>query len=165
MRSLKVKTVLFQAFPFIIGTQLSSIWSMDRTLSAATSPGFGNDGVHSIPQSSRVIGTLPSDCLVSHPGHSLRESYPFVVNSRYILLPQPTRQNFKSVLTVIHNDSKILKIILFFFFFFGCFHKWRKNLISVIILLPDSAHCIYSMYIVVKSVMAIDINNSRIEKF
>ena len=30
-----------------------------------------NEGVLRIPQSSSKTGTLPSDCLVSYPGHSL----------------------------------------------------------------------------------------------
>ena len=48
-----------------------------RPLSGATTPGQsgpgsdGNEGVLCIPQSSSIIGTLPSDCLVSYPGHSL----------------------------------------------------------------------------------------------
>ena len=31
----------------------------------------GNEGVLSIPQSSSITGALPSDCLVSYPGHLL----------------------------------------------------------------------------------------------
>ena len=55
----------------------SSILPIDRTLSSATTPGqieLGSDGneraLH-IPQSSSIIGTSPSDCLVSYPGQSL----------------------------------------------------------------------------------------------
>ena len=50
--------------------------------SGATTPGQsrpgsdGNEGVLSIPQSSNIIGTSPSDFLVSYPGNSLGESYP-----------------------------------------------------------------------------------------
>ena len=37
----------------------------------------GNKGVLHTPQSSSIIGTSPSDCLVSYPGHSLGGgSYP-----------------------------------------------------------------------------------------
>ena len=36
----------------------------------------GNKGVLRIPQSFRITGVSPSDCLVSYPGHSLGESYP-----------------------------------------------------------------------------------------
>ena len=49
--------------------QLSYIWLIDRTLSAATTPGQsgpgsnGNEGVFHIPQSSRNIGTSSSDCI------------------------------------------------------------------------------------------------------
>ena len=47
------------------------------TLSSATTPGqsgpgsYGNEGVLHIPQSPSITGMSPSDCLVSHPGHSL----------------------------------------------------------------------------------------------
>ena len=61
----------------------SSIRPINRTLSGVTTPSQsgpgsnGNEGVLHIPQSSSIIGTLPSDCLVSYPGHLLREgSYP-----------------------------------------------------------------------------------------
>ena len=55
----------------------SSIWPIDRTLSGATTQGQsgpgsdGNEGMLCIPQSSSIIGTSPSDCLVAYPGHSL----------------------------------------------------------------------------------------------
>ena len=45
------------------------------TLSDATTPSLsgagsdGNEGLHRIPQSLSIIGTSPSDCLVSYPGH------------------------------------------------------------------------------------------------
>ena len=38
----------------------------------------GNKGVLWIPQSSSITEASPSDCLVSYPGHSLAESYPYV---------------------------------------------------------------------------------------
>ena len=69
------KTVLFQAIQF--STQFSSIWSLDRTLLGDITPGQsgprsnGNEEVLSILQSSSITGSLPSDCLVSYPGHSL----------------------------------------------------------------------------------------------
>ena len=55
---------------------------MDTTLSVATISGKSgpesndNEGVLCISQSSSITGTLPSDCLVSYPGHLLQESYP-----------------------------------------------------------------------------------------
>ena len=55
---------------------------MDRALSGATITGQsgrgsdGNEGVLCIPQSSRITGTSPSDCLVSYAGHSFWGSYP-----------------------------------------------------------------------------------------
>ena len=57
--------------------QFSSIWSTDRNLTGATTPGQsepdsnGNEGMLRIPQNSNIIGTSPSDCLVSYLGHSL----------------------------------------------------------------------------------------------
>ena len=50
----------------------------------ATTPGQsgprsnGNEGVLHISQSSSITRASLSDCLVSYPGHSLRESYPSV---------------------------------------------------------------------------------------
>ena len=79
---LNIKIVPFQAVQFSISTQFSSIWPIDRTLSGATTPGQsgtgsnGNEGVLLIPESNSITGTSPSDCLVSHPGHSLGKSYP-----------------------------------------------------------------------------------------
>ena len=53
----------------------SSVWNIDRTLSGATTldqsgpESNGNEGVLHIPQSSRISGAWPSDCLL--PGHLL----------------------------------------------------------------------------------------------
>ena len=64
---LNVKTVLFQTIQFCISTQFSSIWPIDRILSAATIPGQsgpgsdGNERVLRIPQSSSITGSSPSD--------------------------------------------------------------------------------------------------------
>ena len=89
-----VKTVLFQTIQFIISTQFSSIYPINRTLSGATTPGQsgpgsdGNKGVLHIPQSSSITGASPSDCLVSYPGHPLRESYTSVeIQSGYSTAP------------------------------------------------------------------------------
>ena len=49
------------------------------TLSGVTTPGLsglgsnGNEGVLRIPQSSSIIGSSPSDCLVSYQGHSVEK--------------------------------------------------------------------------------------------
>ena len=62
--------------------QFSSIRPIDRILSGATTPGLGglgsdgNEGVLHIPQSFSIAWTSPWDCLVSYPGHTMRESYP-----------------------------------------------------------------------------------------
>ena len=75
-------TVQFQTIQFSISTQFSSIWLKDRTLSGATTPGQsglggnGNKGVFHVPQSSCIIGTTPSDCIMSYPEQSLGEFYP-----------------------------------------------------------------------------------------
>ena len=67
-RSLNVKTVLFLIIRFSISTLFSSIFSIDRTLSGATTPGqsvhrsCGDEGVLHIPQSSSITGALLSDC-------------------------------------------------------------------------------------------------------
>ena len=59
--------------------QFSSLWTIDRTLSDATTPSQSrpgsdsNEGVLRIPQDSSIIGTSPLDCLVSYPKHSLSD--------------------------------------------------------------------------------------------
>ena len=70
-----IKTVLFQTIQLSISTQLSSIWSIHRTLSSATTPDqsgpWSNEEARHIPQSSSFTGTSSSDCLVSYLGHLL----------------------------------------------------------------------------------------------
>ena len=59
----------------------SSIQPIDWTQSGATSGGLsghgsnGNEGEVCIHQSSSITEASSSDCLISHPGHSLGESY------------------------------------------------------------------------------------------
>ena len=66
-----IQTVQIQAIQFYNKYAVSSIWPIDRTLSGATTPGQseprsdGNLGVLSIPQSSCITGTSPSDALLS----------------------------------------------------------------------------------------------------
>ena len=82
IRSLNIKTVLFQVIQFSINTQFSSISFIERSLSGVTTSGLsgpgsdGNQGVVHIPKSCSMTRTSPSDCLVSYPVHSLRGSYP-----------------------------------------------------------------------------------------
>ena len=77
------RTVLFQTIQLSKSTQFSSVCPIDRTLSGATTPGQSgpgnndNKGVLCIPPNSSITEASPSNCLVSYPGHSLRESYPF----------------------------------------------------------------------------------------
>ena len=77
------KAVLFQAIQFNISMQFSYICPKDRTLSGATTPGQSglgtadNEGVLSIPQSSSITETTPSDFLESYTGRSLVSVLPF----------------------------------------------------------------------------------------
>ena len=81
VRSLNVKTVLFQTIQFSKSTQFSSILPIDRTVSHATTPGkrrpgnYSNEGVLRISQSSRIPEASLSDWLVSYRGHSLGKSH------------------------------------------------------------------------------------------
>ena len=70
IRSLNVKAVLFQTIQISISTQFSSIQPIDRM-----DRSNDNEGVFSIPYISSINKASPSDCLVSSPGHVLRESY------------------------------------------------------------------------------------------
>ena len=71
------KTVPFQTIQLSISKQFSSIQPIDRTQPGATTlgqsgPGTNdNEWVLSIPKSSCITGTSPSDFLVSYPGHWL----------------------------------------------------------------------------------------------
>ena len=71
------KTVPFQTIQFSPSTQFSSIRSIDRTLSVATTLGLsgprsdGNEGLLCIPLNSSITRTSLSDCFVSYPGHCL----------------------------------------------------------------------------------------------
>ena len=59
----------------------SSIWSIDRTLSVATTQGLnrpgsnGTEGVFCIPQNCSITGASPLDGFVSYAGHSLWRPY------------------------------------------------------------------------------------------
>ena len=70
------------------------IWPIDRILSGATTPGNsgpgsnGNERVLRIPQSSSITGASQSDCLMSYPGHTLGEFYPYAeMQSVYSVAP------------------------------------------------------------------------------
>ena len=76
----------------------SSILTIDRTLSGATTPGQSGPRSNEkgeflrLPQSSSITGASPSDCLVSYTGHSFgRYLTPLQRCNRCILLPQLTR--------------------------------------------------------------------------
>ena len=52
VRSLNIKTVLFQVIQFSISTQFSSIWPINRALSGATTPGQRNLGAMAMTSAS-----------------------------------------------------------------------------------------------------------------
>ena len=56
---LNIKTVLFQTIQFSISTQFNSIWSIDRTLSGATTPGQSWPG--SVAMKVAADGTIYGD--------------------------------------------------------------------------------------------------------
>ena len=74
--------VLFQTIQFNISRQFSSIWTIDKNLSGATTLGQsvpGSDGnkvVRQIYESVIITGASPSDCLVSFLGPSLEGVLP-----------------------------------------------------------------------------------------
>ena len=120
------KTVLFQTIRFSKSTQYSSTWPIERTLSGATIPSQsgtgsdGNKGVIRIPQSSSYTGGSSSDFLVSYPGHSLGESYPFSVKqSAYSIAPTDRASHFfyslSTLLKTVQNFPKTISYIIFFF--------------------------------------------------
>ena len=124
VRSLNLKTVLFQAIQFSIGTQFSSVWPIDKTLCGATTPSDsgpgsdGNKGVFRIPQSSSITRTSPSDCLVSYSGHSWGSLTPLQRCSWCILQPQPTEQKefdrYIDIVLILHMFcAKILFLFKF----------------------------------------------------
>ena len=91
--------------------QFSSIWSIDRTLSSATTPGQigpgsnGNEGILCIPQSPSITETSPSDCFVSYPEHLFGGGVPTLLQrcSQCILQPQPTGQFLKVITDSLSN--------------------------------------------------------------
>ena len=62
------KIVPFQVIQFSESTQFISIWTIDKALLGATTPGQsglgrnGSEWVLHIPQRSSITGTSPSDC-------------------------------------------------------------------------------------------------------
>ena len=83
--SVKSKTFLFQAIQFsqtvLIQTIQFSVSMQLVLFNPKIEPyqsgpeSSGNEGVLCIPQSLSIIGTSPSDCLVSYLGYSLQGSY------------------------------------------------------------------------------------------
>ena len=96
VRNLNIKTVLFQTIQFIISTQFSSIWLINKTISGSYSPGQKEPGtscykgVPRIPPNSSNTGASASDYLVSCLGHSWGNLTPLQRRSRCILQSQPT---------------------------------------------------------------------------
>ena len=97
----------------------SSIWPTDRTLSGATTPGQselgsnGNEGVLCIPPNSSITGVSRSDCLVSYPGHSLGESYPFAeMQLVYSTAQTDWEDSFKLIIMIILHKEIKLKVTI-----------------------------------------------------
>ena len=97
VRTLRVKTVLFEAIQFSISTKFSSIGAIVWTLSGATISrqnwpwSDSNEEVLCILQNSRVTGSLPSDFVVSYLGHSLEGSYLSAKKKRSVYSPAPAK--------------------------------------------------------------------------
>ena len=134
VRSIHVKTVLFQAVRIGIITQFSSIWSIDRTQLVATTPGQsgpgtdGNQRVLILPQSSTITGTSPSNCLVSYPGHWLLlggGSYPSAeVQLVYSTAPAVRAKHFISCLKENMKLKLKLKKVRIYCFSFSWLVGW-----------------------------------------
>ena len=77
--------------------------------SGATIPGMVgpvsncNEEIPSIPQSSSITGTSPSDCLVSYQGHSLGGLTPLQRSCRCILYPQLTVSTIYATINCIQD--------------------------------------------------------------
>ena len=102
----------------------SSIWSLDRILSGATTPSQSepgsdsNEGVAHIPQRSSITGASPSDCLVLYPGHLLEESYPSAeMQSVYSTVPAGwANEEMNKIcffLIIKDSESSLMSTILF----------------------------------------------------
>ena len=132
---LNIKTVLSQT-----STQFKCqtvLWAIERTLSDATTPGYsgpgsdGNEGVLLIPQSSSISEASPSDCLVSYPGHSLREEV--------LPLYREAVGAFYSPSWLGHFKwNKAGLISLFAFFYNGCLTKTKETNQPNDLLIPGS---------------------------
>ena len=76
-KQLNVKKFYLKKNQFSLSTQFSSIWPVGVTIPGQSGPrSDGNKGVLRISQNFSITGASTSDCLVSYPGHSMRESYP-----------------------------------------------------------------------------------------
>ena len=118
VRSLNVKTVLFQAIQFSINMQFSFIRPMDRVLSGATTLGQSglcsdnNERILRLPQSSSITGSSPSDCLVSYPGHYLGGVLPLCREAVGVFY-SPSRQGiiaFKKMNSAVGNTVKLKRL-------------------------------------------------------
>ena len=107
------KTVRSQTILFSVITQFISIWPLDKTLSNATTPGqseFRSDGSERalrIPHISSITEASPSNSLMSHPGHTLEESYPSAeMQSVYSIVPADWAKNISLKEDEIHWKSR-----------------------------------------------------------
>ena len=72
--------------------------SYDSTRGKSRPESDGNKGVLRIPQSSCITRASPSNCFVSYPGHSWRESYPSAkMQSVYSAAPTNLDKHFLKI--------------------------------------------------------------------
>ena len=79
---------------------------MPTTLGQSGPGSDGNEGVLRIPQSSNIIRTSPSDCLVSYPGHSLGCLTPLQRCSWRIQQTQLTGSNKTRTWKILNPDDQ-----------------------------------------------------------
>ena len=97
LRTVKWQNSSISSNSLIVSIQFSLIWSIDRTLSGATTPDQSRSGSDGNEEVLHIIGVSPSDCLVSNPGHSLEEgeSYPSAeMHTLYSTAPAGWAKNY-----------------------------------------------------------------------
>ena len=111
----------------IVGTQFSSIWPIDRTLSGVTTMGQGepgsngNEGLLRIFQSSSITGTSPSDCLESYLGYSL-EGFLLLCWDAVTIFYSPSRPTWACLYNCEYDYVLILVWVSVTFCVWVCFY-------------------------------------------
>ena len=89
----------------------------------------GNEGILHIPQSSSITTASPSDCLMSHPGHSLGVSYPSAdMHLVYSTAPANLADTTMSG-TVYINTCVIPHIYIYIYIYIINYHYYVDNYI------------------------------------